>query len=65
MIAFLETSHGRQLAPQRWIHQGLTSSDILDTTLAVQLTVAGQILLDDIRELRRVTGEEARRYKMT
>ncbi len=49
----------------RWIHQGLTSSDILDTTLAVQLDEAGGILLEDVRELRRVIGDQARRYKMT
>ena len=49
----------------RWIHQGLTSSDILDTTLAVQLGEAGEILLEDIRDLRRVIGDQARRYKMT
>ena len=49
----------------RWVHQGLTLSDILDTALAVELTTAGRILLEDIRALRRVTGEQARRYKLT
>src|SRR4051794_15611217 len=65
VIAFLENVATSVGPSARWIHQGLTSSDILDTTLAVQLVSAGRILLEDIAELRRVTGEQARRYKMT
>ena len=65
VIAFLENIAASVGPPARWIHQGLTSSDILDTTLAVQMGEAGRILLDDIRELRRVIGDQARRYKMT
>ena len=65
VIAFLENVAVSVGPPARWIHQGLTSSDILDTTLAVQIGEAGKILLDDIRELRRVIGDQARRYKMT
>ncbi|HEX4639866.1 MAG TPA: adenylosuccinate lyase [Chthoniobacterales bacterium] len=65
VIAFLENVAESVGPAARWIHQGLTSSDILDTTLAVQLTAAGRILLEDIQALRRVTGEQARRYKMT
>ena len=49
----------------RWIHQGLTSSDILDTTLAVQLNESCQILLDDLEALRSVIADQARQYKMT
>ena len=56
VIAFLENVATSVGPAARWIHQGLTSSDILDTTLAVQLVAAGKILLDDIRELRRVVG---------
>ena len=65
VIAFLENVATSVGPPSRWIHQGLTSSDILDTTLAVQLVAAGRILLEDLAEVRRVTGEQARRYKMT
>ncbi len=65
VIAFLENVAESVGPAARWIHQGLTSSDILDTTLAVQMTGAGQILLDDIRGLRGAIGEQARRYKMT
>ena len=65
VIAFLENVATSVGPAARWIHQGLTSSDILDTTLAVQLGEAGGILLEDIRDLRRVIGDQARRYKMT
>jgi adenylosuccinate lyase len=65
VIAFLENVATSVGPAARWIHQGLTSSDILDTTLAVQLVTAGRMLLEDIGELRRVTAEQARRYKMT
>src|SRR4051795_7888881 len=65
VIAFLENVASSVGPAARWIHQGLTSSDVLDTTLAVQLTAAGKILLEDIRELRRVIRDQARRYKMT
>ena len=49
----------------RWIHQGLTSSDILDTTLAVQLNESAGILLDDVEKVRSTIAVQARRYKMT
>ena len=65
VIAFLENVATSVGPAARWIHQGLTSSDILDTTLAVQLVEAGKILLEDIRDLRRVVADQARRYKMT
>ena len=52
VIAFLEDV-ARRVGPQaRWIHQGLTSSDLLDTTLAVQMNASCAILLDDLNHLR-------------
>src|SRR6188508_237821 len=65
VIAFLENVAESVGPASRWIHQGLTSSDILDTTLAVQLNESSQILLDDLESLRRVIADQARRYKMT
>ena len=47
VIAFLENVADSVGPAARWIHQGLTSSDILDTTLAVQLTESSKILIDD------------------
>jgi adenylosuccinate lyase len=65
VIAFLENVAASVGPAARWIHQGLTSSDILDTTLAVQLTEACEILADDLAGLRTVIGAQARRYKIT
>src|ERR1041385_3716224 len=65
VIAFLENVAASVGPAARWIHQGLTSSDILDTTLAVQLTEACGILAEDLAALRTVIAGQARRYKMT
>src|SRR3954454_10377735 len=51
VIAFLENVAQSVGPASRWIHQGLTSSDILDTTLAVQLTESSRLLLNDLAEL--------------
>ncbi|HYD29709.1 MAG TPA: adenylosuccinate lyase [Azospirillaceae bacterium] len=51
VIAFL-TNLAEYVGPEaRFVHQGMTSSDVLDTTLAVQMTQAADILLDDIDAL--------------
>src|SRR6202047_3881801 len=52
VIAFLENVAASVGPAARWIHQGLTSSDILDTTLAVQMVESARILIDDVRKLR-------------
>ena len=65
VIAFLENVATSVGPAARWIHQGLTSSDILDTTLAVQLTEASRILAEDLVQLRQVVAAQARQYKMT
>src|SRR6476469_7796103 len=65
VIAFLENVAESVGPASRWIHQGLTSSDILDTTLAVQLNESCHILLDDLQALRTIITDQARRYKMT
>src|SRR5438034_1096774 len=65
VIAFLENVAESVGPASRWIHQGLTSSDVLDTTLAVQLNESCKILLDDLEALRTVIADQARRYKMT
>jgi len=65
VIAFLENVADSVGPAARWIHQGLTSSDILDTTLAVQLSEAGAILESDLKSLRPAIAAQARRFKMT
>jgi len=49
----------------KYLHAGLTSSDILDTTLAVQLKAASNILIDDINRLLKVLAKKAVDYKDT
>lgn len=65
VIAFLENVAESVGPAARWIHQGLTSSDILDTTMAVQMTESANLLLADLRELQKAIAEQARRHKTT
>jgi adenylosuccinate lyase len=65
VIAFLEEVAVHVGAPGRFIHRGLTSSDLLDTTLALQLVASADLLLADLRGLREAVAVRAREYKMT
>jgi adenylosuccinate lyase len=49
----------------RWIHFGLTSSDVLDTALALQLQSAGEIVLAGAREVVAALAERAREHVET
>src|SRR5712664_1681045 len=49
----------------RWLHFGLTSSDVVDTAFAVQLTQSADILLEDLKSLRSVIAAKARKYQFT
>jgi adenylosuccinate lyase len=65
VIAFL-TWAGEKLGPERrWLHQGMTSSDVLDTALAVQLKQAAELLLKDIDALLEVLERRALEHKLT
>ena len=65
VIAFL-TWAGEKLGPEkRWLHQGMTSSDVLDTALAVQLKQATDILLRDVDILLEVLLRRAFEHKKT
>jgi adenylosuccinate lyase len=65
VIAFL-TWAGEKLGPERrWLHQGMTSSDVLDTALAVQLKEAADLLLEDLDELLAVLERRAFEHKLT
>jgi adenylosuccinate lyase len=65
VIAFLENEASFIGPAARWMHQGMTSSDVLDTTLAVQMAQASDLLLKDLRELIEVCGRRAVEFKMT
>jgi len=47
----------------KYLHKGITSSDILDTTLGVQLQAASKILLDGLSVLIKILSKKARKYK--
>jgi len=49
----------------RWLHFGLTSSDIVDTAFAVQMTQSADILIADVQALRKAVAAKARKYRLT
>jgi adenylosuccinate lyase len=49
----------------RWIHFGLTSSDVLDTALGLQLRQAGEVIVAGARELVDALAERAREHRAT
>ncbi|HOK78845.1 MAG TPA: adenylosuccinate lyase, partial [Verrucomicrobiota bacterium] len=49
----------------RWLHFGLTSSDILDTAFAVQLVQAADLLISDVKELLTAIAKRAREHRDT
>ena len=65
VIAFLTDVAERVGEDGRFIHMGLTSSDILDTSLAVLFKEASEILEDDLNKLLAVLKEKAWLYKKT
>ncbi len=65
VIAFLENVASYVGPACRWMHQGMTSSDVLDTTLAVQTAQASDIILQNLRELREVIARRAKEFKLT
>src|SRR6476620_823356 len=65
VIAFL-TWAGEKLGPERrWLHQGMTSSDVLANALAVQLKQSAELLLKDLDALREVLKRRAQEHKLT
>src|SRR3954453_586753 len=65
VIAFL-TNVAEHVGPEaRFLHQGMTSSDVLDTALAVQLSRAADLLLEDLEQLLAVLKRRAFEHKLT
>ncbi|MBM4174084.1 MAG: adenylosuccinate lyase, partial [Ignavibacteria bacterium] len=63
VIAFL-TNVAEYVGPSsRFIHMGMTSSDVLDTCLAVQMKQSGELLLSSLHTLKRVLSSKAKEYK--
>ena len=65
VVAFL-TSITEQIGSKgKFLHQGMTSSDVLDTCFNIQLVQSGKILLNDIDEILRVLKKQANKHKFT
>ena len=65
VIAFLTDMSSRIGPSGRYLHRGLTSSDLLDTALACQMTAAGREILVRLKRLQRVLRRQAVRYRRT
>ncbi len=65
VIAFLTNVAEYVGEPSRYVHLGMTSSDVLDTCLAVQLKQAGEMLLAGLEALRDVLAKRAVEFKYT
>lgn len=65
VIAFLTNLAENIGEDSRFVHMGMTSSDVLDTAFALQLRDAGNIILEDLQKVRERLKELALKYKMT
>jgi len=65
MAAFVDVVAASVGEAGRWVHHGLTSSDVLDTALALQLTAAGLILINGARDYRDALISKAREHRST
>ena len=65
VIAFLTSITEKAGIKARYLHQGMTSSDVIDTSFNIQLVQSGKILLKDIEEILKVLKKQAKKYKFT
>ncbi len=65
VIAFLTSITEQVGFKAKFLHQGMTSSDVLDTCYNIQLVQSGNILLKDIEEILSVLKLQAKKYKNT
>ena len=65
VIAFLTSITEQAGINARYLHQGMTSSDVLDTTFNIQLVQSGNILIKDINKILSILKRQAKKYKFT
>jgi len=65
VIAFLTSITEQAGLKARYLHQGMTSSDVLDTSFNLQLVQSGKILIKDIDKILSVLKKQAKKYKLT
>ena len=65
VIAFLTAVAEKVGEPSKYIHMGMTSSDVLDTALALQLKEATSLIISWMEKLKGAVAEQARKHKYT
>ena len=65
IIAFLTSINEKVGKEARYLHKGMTSSDVLDTCFNLQLKQSGEILLKDINQLLQSIKKQALKHKFT
>ncbi len=65
IIAFLTSISEKVGKEARYLHKGMTSSDVLDTCFNIQLKKSGEILLKDINQLLQSIKKQANKHKYT
>ena len=65
VIAFLTSVTEKAGIKARYLHQGMTSSDVVDTSFNIQLVQSGKIILKDLDQILKVLKKQARKYKFT
>ena len=65
IIAFLTSITEKVGKEAKYLHKGMTSSDVLDTCFNIQLKQSGEILLSDINKLLQVIKKQAKKHKFT
>ena len=65
VIAFLTSINEKVGKEARYLHKGMTSSDVLDTCFNLQLKQSGEILLNDINQLLTSIKKQAKKHKYT
>ena len=65
VIAFLTSVTEKAGIKARYLHQGMTSSDVVDTSFNIQLVQSGKIILKDIDQILKVLKRQANKYKFT
>ncbi len=65
VIAFLTSVTEKAGIKARYLHRGMTSSDVLDTSFNIQLVQSGKIILKDIDQILKILKRQAKKYKFT
>ena len=65
VIAFLTSVTEKAGIKARYLHQGMTSSDVLDTSFNIQLVQSGKIILKDLDQILKVLKKQSKKYKFT